>query len=67
MMAYKLMHRRGEIEVQKVRFGRKTLVTRVIYLSMEPIEAERRKALRQAKQDALMLDDDKWMQMRIGG
>lgn len=65
MMAYKLLNQRGEIEITAVRFNHKTLVTRVMYLSLEPVETERRRVLRQARQDALMLDDAAWVQTKV--
>lgn len=65
MMAYKYLELRGQIEIVKVHFNPQTLVTRIQYMSMEPFEEQRKQIMRQAKQDALMLDDDAWTQTKI--
>lgn len=64
MRAYKLLEKRGEVEIEKVYFNKTTLVSKVKYLSMEPIDTKRREQLRQAREDARLMGD-KWEQVRI--
>lgn len=64
MRAYKLLEQRGELEIIKVHFSRQTLVTRVEYLTMEPLEAARRALLRQARADAMLMNGGEQLTVR---
>ncbi|MEG0270558.1 MAG: hypothetical protein RR653_12290 [Clostridia bacterium] len=67
IQAYKLLNKRGQIEIVTVHFNPATGVTTVKYNSLEPIAEKRRCILQQAKKDALMLDETAWVQQKLEG